>query len=631
LQQNEQGDVLVFLPGIAEIRRCETKLAELASQRDLDIVSLHGSLPTAEQDRALRPSSKQKVILSTNVAETSLTIEGVRAVIDCGTARIARHSPWTGLSSLEVEAISQASAKQRAGRAGRTAAGRCIRLYDAHDLKGRRAFDTPEMMRSDLASCVLDLAARGESFDSLQWLTMPPEQARMAAEELLVALGAIEEGQLTKLGERMGKLPTHPRLARLVLAAHELGVAELGARAAALLSERPLRAQQRRGEEAQASSSSDVLDDLDTLDELKAGHYRSNRARILGVSISTAKSIEKAASLLLKNLPKQAPSEGDDDEALRRALLCAFPDRVARRVRPREHKLLLCKGGAVTQSRASAVIDAEYLLAIDVESRKNFQTRGALVRVASEIDPSWLLDLDTWLSEVDVHEYDTAGQRVVRRTGIYYGDVQVDEELIVDPNRMNFDEAKSALKSALLAGELSKVVDTPTLEAYQRRIDFVAKHFPEMNWLKVDENAQCEALLSMVERPTRLAELKKASLVDALYWGLSSDQRKVLDAEAPTHVSIPGRKRVAVNYEVDRPPWIQSRLQDFFGAHEAPRIAGGRVVLTLHLLAPNRRAVQVTTDLAGFWERHYPALRKQLMRRYPRHKWPEDPTNHSSQ
>ena len=622
---SDTGDVLVFLPGLAEIRRTQGKLEPLAKEHNLLLLPLHGTLSPQEQDRAIAPARQRKVVLATNVAETSLTIDGVTSVIDSGTARVSRHSPWTGLASLQVEPISQASAKQRAGRAGRTRAGRCLRLYNEHELGGRREFDAPEIVRSDLAAPTLQLAAEGTSIGEVQWLDAPPEVAQNAANELLERLGATgADGRIAPMGLRMSELAVHPRLARLVLEGARLGVARSAALAAALLSERPLRHSQRRGLEAEASSSSDVLDDLDVLAELEAGGFRSNVARAAGADLQTARNVVKNAQQWLRAVGEKGDRGGlshdDRDEAVRLALLAGFPDRAARRVRPRGESLLLCQGGAVTQSRSSAVLDAEYLLAIDVESRG----QRLLVRVASQIDPTWLLDLPG-VRDVDEHTYESEGERVVRRTGIYYGDFAIDEERILDPGRMDEDSARAALRAALLDGKLVQVADAKELAAYRLRHEFAAKHAPELSWQTLDDTLVSDALLSMCSRPTRLADLRSLSVVEAVHWSLSPEERAAMDRLAPTHVAIPGRNRVEVNYEIDRPPWIQSRLQDFFGAQEGPSVAAGRVALVLHLLAPNRRAVQVTTDLAGFWLRHYPDLRRQLMRRYPRHSWPEKP------
>ncbi|MCP4445560.1 MAG: ATP-dependent helicase HrpB [Myxococcales bacterium] len=623
--EKDTGDVLVFLPGISEIRRAQEKLAPLAKERGLLLLPLHGTLSRKEQDLAIAPASGRKVVLATNVAETSLTIDGVTSVIDSGTARVSRHSPWTGLASLHVEPISQASAKQRAGRAGRTRPGRCLRLYSEHELKGRREFDAPEIVRSDLAAPSLQLAAAASSMSEIRWLDAPPQNAQEAANELLTRLGAIEgDGTITEVGKRMSTLAVHPRLARLILEGAQRGLAKTSARAAALLSERPLRHSQRRGEQAQATSTSDVLDDLEVLAKVESGGFRINVARAAGVDIQTAKNVCKNATQWLRALSAQRDaadlSHEERDEALQLALLAGFPDRAARRVRERGESLLLCQGGAVTQSRSSAVLDAEYLLAIDLESRGN----RSLVRTASQIDPTWLLDLPG-VHDVDEHSYESAGERVVRRTGIFYGDIAIDEERIVDPSRLDEDRAKAILRDALLDGKLEQVADMKELSAYRLRHEFAAKHAPELSWRVLDSEMVSSALLSMCARPTRLADLRGVSVVEAVHWALSPDERGAMEKLAPTHVSIPARKRVEVNYEVDRPPWIQSRLQDFFGAQAGPSVAAGKVPLVLHLLAPNRRAVQVTTDLAGFWLRHYPDLRRQLMRRYPRHKWPEKP------
>ncbi|MBL4637623.1 MAG: ATP-dependent helicase HrpB [Kofleriaceae bacterium] len=625
---DSQGDILVFLPGVAEIRRCQRKLSGLASERDLDVIPLHGGLKSSEQERSLRVSPKRKVILSTNVAETSITIPGVTCVIDCGTARIARHSPWTGLSSLQVSSISQASAKQRAGRAGRTAKGRCVRLYSDKDLHRRSEFDTPEISRSELSACALQLAASETSMQELSWLQEAPAQAQKSAVDLLNRLGAFESGTITTMGEKMSRLPVHPRLARLIIEAEKLGVPYSGATAAALLGERALRINQQRGLPASAQSESGVLDDIDVLDELRRGAFRPHVARAAGVDLQIAQLVDKSARQLVKNLTVTKDNRElqgkDKDDAIMRALLAGFPDRVGRRTAPRSKSVLQCQGGAVTLAQSSAVLGAEYLLALDVESRGKSGDQRTLVRVASAIDPSWLFE-STDLREVDEHIFDKNNGRVVRVTGIYYGDIAVDEERIVDPKRMDEASAREVLRAALLDGNLQKVVDSPALEAYKKRIHFSVQSAPDENWPPMEDSDIIEVILNTCERPTRLSDLKSQSIVDALYWSLSADLRQRLDTLAPTHISLPGRKRVVINYENDRPPWIESRMQDFFGASEGPSVGGGKVPLTLHLLAPNRRAVQVTTDLAGFWTRHYPALRKQLMRRYPRHKWPEKP------
>lgn len=626
--QKHLGNILIFLPGMGEIRRCQTHLQDLAAARDLLLLPLHGGLTREEQDRALRPSRQRRIILATNVAETSLTIEGVTTVIDAGTARIARHSPWTGLASLQVEPISQASAKQRAGRAGRTAPGLCIRTYSEHDLRGRRAFDTPEISRADLSSCALQLLATGTDIASLTWLAPPPTLATEQALELLGRLEAVEDGSLTKLGLRMSTLPLHPRLARLVIEAQRLGVLELGARAAGLLSESGLRRHRGHRDQSIASSQSDVLDELDLLAELENGGFRMSLARAMGVDLTVAKNVIRSSKQILRSIGGNGSSssltEADRDEALQRTLLAAFPDRAGRRVRPRSESILLCRGGAVTMSPASAVLDPEYLLAIDVEARGVKAQRSVLVRVASAIDPSWLLDLDG-VREVDEHIYQPNEQRVVRRTGIFYGDIAIDEELIVDPKRMDSQAATLALRGALLNGKLQDLVDVTEIEDYRKRHAFVARHAPDLDWPIIDAECLVDALLAGANAPTRLSELKQAKLLDALHWSLTQEQRQALDRLAPTHIALPGRARVPVHYESDREPWIESRLQDFFGVKDSPSVASGRVPLVLHLLAPNYRAVQVTTDLPGFWDRHYPGLRTQLMRRYPRHKWPEKP------
>lgn len=717
------GDVLVFLPGAGEIRRAMDELEGPARALSADVVPLHGDLPPDAQDRAIRPGPRRKIILSTNVAETSLTIEGVVAVVDSGLARVARCSPWTGLSSLDTLPISRASAAQRAGRAGRTRPGVCVRLYPRADHDARPLRDRPEIERVDLAEMVLSLRAAGEDPRAFPYLEPPPANALESAERLLERLGAVEarvrarsrvdgpgkeregrpgdapaqpegaparvdepgkplegrsrearpeearprgdgsserrEGALTELGRAMLALPIHPRLARVALEAKRLGHARSGAMLAALIAEREVRLAARTrigaGREARTDevASSDLIARLDELEALGPKASPSTLrsagldARAVRTVFDAARQIERELSAIGAKRSDGRPSPADarsagagvgarsgathaialeseesfDEEAsLLYATLAGFPDRVARRRRPGSEELVLAGGGSARLDPASAVKEAELLALVDADSRPG----GVLVRRASAVTLEMLMTLAIDRIE-DVREarFDAARERVIGVAELRYEGLAL-EASEIDPGD---EEAARVLAEAAVQSGIGRFVDEEAWIALKRRLAFARGFQPDLPEL---DDAFLRALLVRLCAGKRsFAELRRADLLEWVRAELGSGALSALDRLAPEAVSLPGRRRVPVTYEDDRPPWIASRLADFFGMSEGPAIANGRVPLVLHLLAPNQRAVQVTTDLAGFWERHYPELRKALMRRYPRHPWPDDPRNAS--
>jgi ATP-dependent helicase HrpB len=629
------GDVLVFLPGAGEIRRAQTACADIAASADLQLVLLHGDLPAAEQDRALARSSRRKVILSTNVAESSVTIDGVAVVIDSGLARVARHSPWTGLPALRLEPISQASATQRTGRAGRTRPGRCLRLYTRHDFDTRRAGDTPEILRADLCETALELRAVGLDLNGLEWLDAPPTAARDAAETLLDRLGAVAgDGALTEIGRRMVRFPAHPRLARLVVEAERRGVAHKGCALAALAGERELRAARRgaglRGQDAVAevSGPSDVLDDLARFEHARGGGRRPDRLRADGIDPGAFRAVDRACSQLerLVDTSVPAPRTVDEvDEALAIAVLAGFPDRLARRRSKGSRELVFAGGGGGSLSPASVVLDAELMVCVKAGERGGGRAQ-VLVQSASAVHPDWLLDLYIdRVTDRDGLEWNPSAQRVEWVSRLEYDGLTLEEQR--DPGRARLDPQASGrvLAEAVRGAEASSFVDAAAIAAWRRRVALAQAHAPTLALPTIDEARVLDAVIAATPGRVSFAELRAVGPTELLRGGLTGPALAAIERLAPEHVSLPGRKRVPINYEDDRPPWIESRIQDFFGLTEGPRVGAGAVPLVLHLLAPNRRAVQVTTDLRGFWAKHYPQLRNQLMRRYPRHKWPEHP------
>ncbi|MCB9597685.1 MAG: ATP-dependent helicase HrpB [Sandaracinaceae bacterium] len=619
LEASPDGDVLVFLPGAAEIRRAREQLEGPASAFGVDVLPLHGDLPAPEQDRAVRPGPRRKVILSTNVAETSLTIDGVVAVVDSGLARVATVSPWTGLSSLETAPISRASATQRAGRAGRTRPGTCERLYTKRDHDARPERDRPEVLRADLSSTVLSLRAHGIDPRAFEWLERPAEAAIVAAEALLARLGALDAGRPTALGEAMVALPLHPRLARVALEAHRRGHTDSGALLTALLGERDVRRSTRaRFDEASADDgevgSSDLIARLDQLEAL--GPRESLRDRSLDRrTVTTVWSAAKQIRGALDRVTLPVEPSFDEEEALRRATLAGFPDRLARRRAPRSRELLVAGGGSAELDPASVVREAELMVAVDAVRT----SRGVLVRRASAVTLDDLMDhdLDAIEDALEVR-FDAATQRVRAERVLRWDGLPI-ERGVAEPDDA---EAARVLAKAALGVGIERFLDGDALETLRRRLRFARTYDPSLPDL---DDAWLEALLvRLCEGRRSFAELKDAGL---MAWIQSEIEpvRGRLDALAPEHVSIPGRSQVPVRYEVERPPWIESRLQDFFGAAEGPTIANGQHRLLLHLLAPNGRAAQITADLSGFWAGSYAEVKKALRGRYPKHDWPDDP------
>jgi ATP-dependent helicase HrpB len=580
------GDVLVFLPGAAAIHRATRVCEPIARRHKLLLTQLYGDLPPAEQDRAVEPSPQRKVILSTNVAESSITIDGVRVVIDSGLARVAADSPGTGLPSLEVCRVSKASAIQRAGRAGRAAPGHVIRLYTADDFQRRADHDDPEITRRELSRMCLHLESMGIHDPlEMEWLTPPPAAALEASESLLDRLRA-RGGMAAK----MARMPLHPRLSRMMLDAEQAGIGEAGCRTAALLSS------------GQRVRSSDLFAALE--------EEPDQRTRAVFDQLRRCVHRGKAAH---------------DDDALAKAVLAGFPDRVGRR--RANGIVLLSNGGSAVTTHDLPQLN-EFLVAIDIEESRDQpstshsrlrRTDQAVLRLACPIQPEWLIDLfpDRVREQCGV-EWNRQAERVESVNALVY------DELAIQETRGGpiGDEAAAKLLAAKAAeAGIGRFVDPREVDAFIARVEFAAEH---SSLKRIGESEIAEALEAICRGLRSFSDLERAAggLLPALERNLDSH---VLDRIAPARLRLAGGRNTKVNYERGKPPWVASRLQDFFGMTESPRIANGKVPLVIHLLAPNQRPVQTTTDLAGFWQRLYPQLRRELGRRYPRHAWPEKP------
>lgn len=652
LDEGLKGDVLVFLPGAAEIRRCQSACADLAERFNLLVLPLHGDLSAAEQERVVRPADARKIILSTNVAETSVTIEGVAAVVDSGLVRIAGHSHWSGLPTLNVSRTSRASAAQRAGRAGRTREGRCLRLYTAQDFAQRPEYELPEIQRLDLSEAALELYAAGLSdLHGFEWFEAPEQGALAAAENLLRRLGAIDaKGRVTKTGARMSGLPLHPRLARMIVEAQARKVCAEGCLIAALVGERDIRArnifEERRAPAAQRArniGSSDLLELFDLFMEARRTGFNAERLKRIGLDANVVKRVERVRRQLERlTASEELKTELSDDleRELLISILSGYPDRVARRRTSASEasaagvviELQLSNGRAASLAPESVVREAEFLVAIDAEERREAGRVGrragrTVVRVASAIEPEWLLDIFTdSITETVLTEWNLQSERVETLRRLMYDQIVLDESRTIEAGQS--EVTRRLAEQALLAGP-EAFVETETLRYFLARNGFMRRTFPEKDFPSLDEQDVRASLAALCEGRRSFAELREAvragELLDALRQRLTFEQASLLEKMAPERVRLARGRTVRVNYEDDKPPWIASRLQDFFGMSEGPSIAGGRKRLVLHLLAPSQRPVQVTSDLAGFWERHYQSVRRELSRRYPRHAWPEDP------
>ncbi len=636
LKAGLEGDVLIFLPGAAEIRMAAEALQTLAAGADLLVLPLHGDLPASAQARAVEPSQTRKLILATNVAETSITIPGIAAVIDSGLARVAGHSAWSGLPVLSLAKVSKASAIQRAGRAGRTREGRVVRLFTRHDFESRPERDVPEIKRTDLAEPVLTLHSAGiRDLRSFTWFEAPPESAVRAAEDLLLRLGAIEAGgSLTETGRQMIQFPVHPRIARLIVEGERLGVAEPVCRMAALLNEREIRLDERSdlsrtssSKGARSTGPSDLLELLERFREAEAARFDPNRLRSLGLDRRAVEAVERVRRQLgrLQKRTVQAARAQDEDEALMISILAAFPDRVARRRAPGAREFLLAAGGSGRLADTSVVHQAPLIVAVDAEERTERKGTsvgsGVLIRRASAVEPGWLAGL--FPAEISLRSAlswnDSAG-RVEESRRTLYGELVLEETArpaapSEEVTRMLFDNVRSRAPRVFRDGE--------GVASFRVRIALLAHHYPAAAFPAFDDEEVINACLECCQGRRSLAELAQVSLLHALQARLTPRQKSLLERETPERVPLRRGRKVPVHYESGKPPWIESALQDFIGMKTTQTLCSGRVPLTLHLLAPNRRPVQVTQDLPGLWVRHYPALRRQLQRRYPKHRWPD--------
>lgn len=611
----QSGSILVFLPGQMEIRRVHQQLVDaLGENPQVLLCPLHGELDLAAQRAAIdpAPAGKRKVVLATNIAETSLTIEGVRVVIDAGLERVPYFDPRSGMTRLDTQRISKASATQRAGRAGRLEPGACYRLWSQDQHEQLAAYASPEILCADLAGLALQLGRWGVTPGQLAWLDVPPAAAYAQAQDLLERLGALEGEALTRHGQAMAQLPVHPRIAHLLLRGHALGLADMACNVAALLGERDIL----RGAGA----------DLHTRLVLLSGEERAARGAQGGVQ--RARQLARQFRGYLRGNASEPVSDPDHPRWLGALLALAYPDRVAQQRRAGGAEYRLANGRAALFTEADSLMKQPWLVIADLGSRQG--QREERIYLAADFDPA-LFDsvLAEQVRNVDQLDWD-------EREGVLRAERQrkVGELILSREPLTGLDETarSQALVNLVRRKGLELLPWTPELRQWQarvallRQLDLAAKG--ESKWPDVSDAALLESLehwlmpyLGKVSRLSHFANLDLSSIVhNQLPWPLP--QR--LDELAPHHLSVPSGSSIRLDYS-EQPPILAVRLQELFGLAETPRIAGGRQVVKLHLLSPARRPVQVTQDLANFWRSTYAEVKKDLKGRYPKHYWPDDP------
>lgn len=603
------GDLLVFLPGAGEIRRVQGMLGDVGA--GIDVYPLFGELAPGDQDAALSPArpGRRKIVLATNIAETSLTIDGVRVVIDAGLERRSLFDPASGMNRLEVQRISRASAEQRAGRAGRTAPGVAYRLWGEGAERSLAAYAPPEIVVADLAPLALDLAVWGTDAKALRWLDAPPSATLASARDLLTRLGALDAaGRVTPHGRAMQEFPAHPRLAHMLLRARELGSGSLAAELAALLSDRDLL---RAG--GGRERDSDIRTRLDVLRRGGAGLDRGALDRI--------RRSQRAFEQQLQSGGRGAPPVEIEPGVL---LAFAYPDRVARRRPGADARYQMANGRGAVFPGAESIARQEFIVAIDLDDRE----REARIHLAAPLAPD---DLREYFADlirtVDEQAWDEKSETIIARRATWLDDLLIAEKPLHDAPR---DTARAAMLDGVSRMGLESLPWDDDARDYLARIETLRKQGrPEYLEIPAADEESLASDLSWLEPfldgVTRRAHLSRIPLMDALRARLSYAQQKLLDEQMPTHVTLPTGTRARIDYRSENAPIASMRMQEVFGLAATPRIGGGALPVTFELLSPGRKPLQITRDLASFWKNAYVEVRKDMRGRYPRHYWPENP------
>ncbi len=618
-----QGDLLVFLPGAGEIRAVSDALAATLPEQARGEISLHplyGDLPFEEQERAILPASVRKIVLATNIAETSLTIEGVRVVIDSGLTRRLQYDPGTGMNRLVTVTVSQAAARQRQGRAGRQYPGICYRLYSAHTFQSLIPFAPPEIAISDLSPLVLDLAAWGVKDPALlSWLDPPPPAAWRAAGELLKELGALDaQGSITPVGQSLAQLPLHPRLGRLLLKAAELRRPSLGADLAALLSERDI--VRHRSALTHPAGGLDLSERLGLLQQWRRDKRPSGNADPWAL-----RAVEATAQQLRRLVGKTREDAGGAVTGMiPRLLLFAFPDRIAKRREDDAGRYVLRQGRGVRLSARILPAGSSFIIAPVVD--KGEKAEGT-VHMAEPLTEELIREaLGDQIETRRCVVWDKPEGHIVATLEERLGTIILSAKP-VKPQ----EEEVVLLLCAAIQSKAVKIPFSREARTFQARVRLMKETFPEEAWPDLSEKKLLAApqdwLLPWLSGIRSASQLAALNIGPALTEKLTWEQRRRLADRAPLTIAVPSGSNIAIDYVSGEIPVLAVKLQEMFGLADTPAIAGGRIKLLLQLLSPARRPVQITRDLSQFWNTVYPQVKKELKGRYPKHPWPDDPWN----
>jgi ATP-dependent helicase HrpB len=632
LREESEGDVLVFMPGSYEIMRTIGAVRNLPESGGVDILPLYGELPPEEQDRAVKPSPGRKVIVATNVAETSLTIPGVRAVVDAGLARIARFDPHRGIDTLLVEPVSQASAEQRAGRAGRTGPGRCIRLWSQTDHEARPLREVPEIKRVDLSETILLLLSSGwGEAATFPWYEKPDDKALQRALTVLADLGAVDaQGKLTSLGRRMSVFPAHPRYARMLLAAGDLDCVYEVCRIAGLAQGRDIlfRKVDDRTENARDSveqeDGSDFFPRLALLQRAVEMKFDADACDRFGVHGQAARQADQAARQFLRLAEGQGLPVSDrvaDPAAVRRCLLLGFSDRLAVRLDAGTLRCALVHGRIGELRRESSIRNAKLLVAAEVDE---IQARGGVttyLSLATAIEESWLQELfPSEFSTVNQVRYDASQRRVVTRVERRFRDLVLESK---ERDDAPSDAASRLLAEEVAAGRLELEKWDAPVDAWIRRVNFLSKHCPELGIPPFDDAARRMVIEEVCAGAVAYRDIRERPVFGVVRGWLSHEQAMALESYCPEKIVLPRKKHPArIEYTEDGQAEIEATVQELYDFPGSKlRVCLGKVPMVVCIQSPARRTQQRTTDLDAFWKGSYEGVKKELRGRYPKHEW----------
>jgi ATP-dependent helicase HrpB len=676
IRSGAEGDVLIFMPGAYEISRTVESVRSKSCAKDFAVLPLHGELQPRDQDAAVEPGAGRKVVVATNVAETSITIDGIRVVIDSGLARIARYDPNRGIDTLMVERISRASADQRTGRAGRTAPGVCHRLWTLQEQSTRKAQELPEILRHDLSEVVLTLKAGGiDDVENFAWLEKPDPVSLARTLTLLTDLGAltpskktntealvgpascIQEpveksqqehtpsriregrptiqqptsgGQLTEVGWRMVQFPMHPRYARMLLAANQYHCVRQACLIAALTQGKGI-LERNKGKEVRGQRD-DLFGDDDCSDFKRLmrawsfadkNNYNTGACKQLGIHAAAARQVKPLYERFLQIAEQQGlkiNNAAPEDEFLQKCILTAFSDQLAKRCDKGTLRCELVHGRTGELARESVIRDAELLVAAEItEIGQTRGQTGVLLNLATAVQEEWLEDLfPEDFSEVRAPQYDTSIKRVVVERRRMFRDLALDTSITHDPKP---DEAAAVLAAEVLKGNLDIPGWDDEIENWILRVNLLAQWCPDKNIPVIDEAARRTMLEELCFGAVCRKDLREANVKAVVRDWLTYEQQQWIEKQMPDRFAMPGGHRARIRYEAGHKPVLSAMIQDFFGMTKTPTIAFGQIPLVVELLAPNKRPVQITEDLESFWRTAYPELRPALSRRYPKHKW----------